>query len=75
MNRYAEYKGIECSSEGDIGIFSDVQHISEWAVDNIKWAVAEELFVGDDGRIDPLGSTTRAEAAAVFERFFKNIIK
>lgn len=75
MNRYAEYKGIECSSQGDIEIFCDAQHISEWAVDNIKWAVAEELFVGDNGRIDPLGSTTRAEAAAVFERFFKNIIK
>lgn len=74
MNRYAEYKGIECSSNTDIESFSDAESISEWALENMKWAVASGLFVGDDGNINPLGSTTRAEAAAVLERFFENII-
>lgn len=74
MNRYAEYKNVECSNRGDVEIFSDSKNISAWALENMKWAVAEGLFVGDNGNINPLGSTTRAEAAAVLERFFENII-
>ena len=52
--------------------FSDHDRVSAWAEESMAWAVANELVVGrTDGTLDPRGTITRAEAAAILERYFK----
>ena len=39
------------------------------------WAVAAKLIQGhDNGTLEPQGNATRAQAAAVFQRFDENIL-
>ena len=72
MKRYAEYKDIDTSETGDLSGFADAETISEWAVESVSWAVGYGLISGkNDGIIDPKGLTTRAEAAAMLQRFIK----
>lgn len=49
--------------------FEDQQDISEWARQSVKMAAANGFIEGtDDGRFDPNGSATRAQAATVIIR-------
>ena len=46
--------------------FPDSGQISEWALAAVKKVVSEKIINGHaDGRLDPLGSATRAEAAKI----------
>lgn len=76
MRRYAGYKGLDISATGDILQFADEQNISGWAKEDVSWAVGTELLLGKENKIlDPLGNTTRAETAAVLQRFLPSILK
>ena len=49
--------------------FSDMDQVSPWAREHVEALAAWGLLQGDDGgRLNPLGSTTRAQAAAVLVR-------
>lgn len=70
MSRYADYRGIKAEERGDLTRFDDTHEISGWAMENMSWAVGAGLISGKgDGILDPLGSTTRAEAATILYRF------
>lgn len=71
--RYADYMKYDISQTGDLGAFDDEASISAFAVDAMKWAVGAGLITGkDDGtKIDPQGTATRAECAAIITRFMK----
>ncbi len=72
MSRYADYKGINTHSQGDLTVFTDANTVSGWARENMRWAVGTGLISGKgDNILDPLGSTTRAEAAAILQRFLE----
>lgn len=43
--------------------FADKSLIADYAVPGVASIVKEGLIVGSDGRINPLGNTTRAETA------------
>jgi hypothetical protein len=62
--------------EADTGVsmnFTDVGAISEWALDAMKWAVSIGLLQGySDGSIKPGDLATRAETAALIERYLKS---
>ena len=68
--RYAAYKGHDTAAETDLTAFRDVQTVSDWAADAIKWSVESGLIqgVGDD-TLHPLGSATRAQTATILMRF------
>ncbi len=73
MNRYAKYKGMGTDSRGGLDVFADADGVSGWARENVEWAVGYGLLGGkENNRLDPRGLTTRAEAAAVLDRFFEN---
>ena len=56
----------------DLTIFADGREVSPWAEDAMKWAAAQGIIKGDSSmRIMPSSNASRAEAAAVFERFSK----
>ena len=70
LYRYAQYKGYDVSAKADLNKFTDVDEISNYALEALQWANAEGLINGKgDGVLDPKGQATRAEAAAILMRF------
>ncbi len=70
LYRYAQFKGIETDEIGDLSQFTDADQISDWAQNNVGWAIGKGLLTGKgDGVLDPLGNATRAEIAAMLQRF------
>ena len=54
----------------------DAGKISSWAMGAMRWAVSEGIIEGDEtGAVNPTGSATRAEAAAIFMRFAEGLEK
>lgn len=68
LYRYAAYKGLQTTASASLSAFADAASVSGWAVDAVRWAVSSGLMNGKNGRIDPAGLTTRAEAAALLHR-------
>lgn len=58
---------------GTVGNYSDADSISNWAQDAMVWAVQQGLIAGmDDGTLNPQGTATRTQVAAIFQRFIEN---
>jgi hypothetical protein len=65
---YAHYKGYDVSARDDLSAFNDTP--SSWALESVRWAVAESLIQGKGGGVlDPRGGAKRCECAAVLHRF------
>ena len=72
LYRYAQYKGIDVSvGEGtNILSYDDAFSISEYAIPAMQWAAGAGLISGTTATtLDPQGSATRAQAAAILHRF------
>ncbi|TVX99036.1 S-layer homology domain-containing protein [Cohnella terricola] len=70
LYRYAQYKNLDITATGDLSGFADKDKISAWATDAMKWAVGKGLISGKgNGNLDPSGTATRAEIAAILMRF------
>ena len=69
LQRYADYKGYDIDET--IRLYSDAV-VSQWALDNVRWAVAEGLLRG--GRsVDSTQVATRAEIAYALYNFMMNV--
>ena len=78
LYRYAKSKGIDVSVGENTNILSyvDVQQASEYAIPALQWAVGAGVLNGKNGsRLAPTGTATRAEIAAIMQRWCENIIK
>jgi len=75
MHNYAKYKSIS-QLEGEYKTeFTDADSVSSWAQDAMKWANAVGLINGrTTTTLVPSGTATRAEAAAILQRFIENIM-
>lgn len=70
LYRYAAFKGLDMTKTADLSKFTDSGKISSWAKPALSWANAEGLVSGKgSGILDPLGSATRAEVAAMLMRY------
>ena len=70
LYNYAEYKGMDVSARASFDKYTDASSISSWATDVMQWAVSEELISGvTTDTLIPQGNATRAQVAAIFERF------
>ena len=56
---------------GSLSGFSDAGKVSGYAQDSIKWAVAEGIIGGSDGKLDPQGNATRAQVSTILMRFIE----
>jgi hypothetical protein len=66
---YANLREIELPT-GIVGTFNDEANISEWAVNPVRAIHSAGIIAGrTDGRVDPQGVATRAEATAIFAWF------
>lgn len=65
------YAGRPVSPDAPLS-FSDAGAVSKWAVPSVRWAAARGVLRGrGDGRLDPGGKVTRAEAASMLVRFLE----
>lgn len=72
LYNYAKFKGYDLSVSADLGKFPDSGQVSSWAETALGWANGNGLINGhDDGRLDPKGSTIRAQAASILMNFDK----
>lgn len=70
--RYAAWAGFDTTRRAELAVFTDARNISSWAVEDVRWAVAEGLISGKENHgelaIDPKGNATRAEAAVILTK-------
>ena len=70
--RYADYKGYDLTVKGYLDKFKDADKITDYAKTAMQWAVGSGLVKGKSGNLlDPQGTATRAEIAAMLHRFIE----
>jgi len=71
LYRYAQFKEYDMTvpASFDLGSFTDQAQVSSWAYEAMRWAVYHELIRGNDGRLSPGGTASRAEYATMLQRF------
>ena len=70
--RYADYKGYDLTVKGNLDKFKDADKITDYAKTAMQWAVGSVLVKGKSGNLlDPQGTATRAEIAAMLHRFIE----
>ena len=71
LMNYSAWKGEDVSARADLSTYSDQP--STWAEETMSWAVAEGLINGVTAdQLQPQGNATRAQVAAILQRFLKN---
>lgn len=76
LYRYAQHKGYDVSAGEQTNILSytDAPEISEYAIPAMQWACGAGVIQGmTESTLDPQGSATRAQVAAMLQRFCENI--
>ena len=70
LMNYAAYKGEDVNARASLDAYSDAENVSTWATDTMSWAVAEGYITGMTAdTLQPQGSATRAQVAAILQRF------
>ena len=70
--RYADYKGYDLTVKGNLDKFKDADKITDYAKTAMQWAVGNGLVKGKSSNLlDPQGTATRAEIAAMLHRFIE----
>ncbi len=76
LYRYAQTLDMDTKATGSLDKFSDGGQTSGWAKDAMSWAVGSGLLSGKGGgTLDPSGSATRAEVAAIMQRMVKLMVQ
>ena len=71
LMNYSAWKGEDVSARADLSAYSDQP--STWAAETMQWAVAEGLISGVTAdQLQPQGNATRAQVAAILQRFLEN---
>ncbi|MDD6308288.1 MAG: carbohydrate binding domain-containing protein [Clostridia bacterium] len=65
-------RGLQLSGDADLSGFSDGGTVADYAVEHVKAMIASGLIQGNaDKTLNPIGNTTRAEAAVIMLRLQK----
>ena len=68
LYNYAEIQGLDVTAAADLSAYSDNGAVSSFAQDAVAWAVANGVLTGNSGKLNPQGSASRAELAALLVR-------
>ena len=70
LYRYAKYKGYDTQRSVELAKFADRDDVGSYAVNAVKWAVADGLLSGVSAtELQPKGFAIRAQVAAILMRF------
>ena len=76
LYRYTGWKGYALAEGKDITVFADGDQAGSYAVEALRWAVAEGLIQGREGnRLAPTATATRAEVATILMRYSRSVAK
>ena len=80
LYNYAQYKGYDASVSGDVSSFPDAGDVNGYAQQALAWAVGAGLINGTTDAqgnvvLDPQGTATRGQIAAIIERFCENVAR
>ena len=75
LQRYASAQRCDLSKTDTLSGYTDAADVSSWARQAMQWAVGSGVITGADGkRLLPGGQATRAEAAAMLQRFAESVL-
>lgn len=69
LYRYAVSKRLVTGLEGDLSLYRDADQVDSWARNAMSWAVQTGILNGIGDALAPAGDATRAQVAAVIERY------
>ena len=75
LMNYAKYKGLDVNAKADLSSYEDSKAISSWAKSAMAWANAEGLIQGSGDKLMPTANGTRAQIAAILNRYIEGITK
>ena len=74
LYRFAKYMGLDTSVKGDLAAFKDGGSVSGFARDAMIWCVENGIINGVGGNVlDPSGTATRVQTAAVIMRLCQKL--
>lgn len=73
LNQYCIYKGKYKTVKADLSKFKDINKISDFAKWGMNWAVGNGIINGSQGKLNPINTATRAEAAAMLSNYCHSI--
>ncbi len=72
LYRYGQFRGVQPVT-GSIDGFADADQVSAYAREPMAWAVGSRIMNGvGNNMLNPKGTATRAQAAAMINRFINN---
>ena len=74
LYRYAKMIGCDMNYWQPLNIFTDEEKVSDYAVEALEWAVAVGLFEGTNNELMPKATATRAQLAAVLNRYCDGVL-
>ena len=73
LYNYAKYRGKNVSKLGNITTFSDYKKVASYATTAVRWAVGNGVITGSNGKLNPKGNATRAEAASMIYKYCSKV--
>ncbi|MBA4701542.1 MAG: S-layer homology domain-containing protein [Ruminococcus sp.] len=71
MYRYAKYKGYNIAQKANLEKYPDYKKVSSFSNKAMQWAVGVGLISGDQGKLNPQGTASRAVTSIIIQRFMK----
>jgi len=75
LYRFLDFLGAMQNPADAVLNYPDADTISAWAEDAARYCQSTGIITGRDGRFVPQGAATRAEIAAMLQRFIENVVK
>lgn len=69
LNNYCKYKGKYKEQKNILTTFSDYKNISSYAYSSMQWATGIGVITGSNGKLNPKGTATRAEAVSMIYKY------
>ena len=74
LRNYAKYKKKNVNVTADLTKFKDYKKVDSYANASVQWAVGKGVITGNaDGTLNPKGNATRAEAAAMIQKYCNKV--
>ena len=75
LYRYAQSKKCELATGKTLDTFTDAKSVSTYAKSAMEWAVSAGLLEGSNGKLMPKAAATRAQLAAILNRYNTGVLK
>lgn len=69
LARYSKFANSKAGSALTIDSFTDGASVSDWAKNNVEWALKNGIYTGHSGRLNPTDPATRALVATMFANY------